>query len=166
MYYLWYTSYFCIRLHETYVETVAKLQTTVSFYIICSRSAWLKQVWLGSTLTKSQFSMSCICRICSRSAVKASFIALTYSQILKFITFTLYCFAAVSRRSFSLVRASGAAYHLLGWCFSLGWISLAFKMCLPWAATTFCCTKAGQEVHEKKLDCIWKNQLQSSSFDV
>ena len=33
--------------------------------------------------------MSCICRICSRSAVKASFIALTYSQILKFITFTL-----------------------------------------------------------------------------
>ena len=32
--------------------------------------------------------MSCICRICSRSVVKASFIALTYSQILKFITFT------------------------------------------------------------------------------
>ena len=70
-------------------ETVVKLQTTVLFYIICSRSAWLKQVWLGSTLTKSQFSMSCICRICSRSAVKASFIALTYSQILKFITLTL-----------------------------------------------------------------------------
>ena len=77
-----------LELHRTCFETTSK---TPNYCLILYKLFTFGIVQASLTLLSlnRNFQMRCICRICSRSVVKASFIALTYSQILKFITFTL-----------------------------------------------------------------------------